>query len=449
MICEKCGKELPGATIVCRSCNHNNAMQRVKQWREEGGKVITDSTRQNIQADAVKDKNDSTPAIKYSSRDSEGTLIKFPASTMQPGALPARLSSRVAVDTEPELTEMPDWRVQVKEKVRLAKEKRQAQNFNGNSATDDDETLDSNPVVEAALRRIKRPATAIPNSTSPVVASRPAVRSAALARTLEPYADPEELTELTAKRTKIPSKLFSTPATEPRVETNRSQQLKTEAPATQEMGRIPLPKPVQRGGARVTDEAQRDFLTRAKQATEPPVRPETVPLATTAGPVLAHGSRFFDTQIIEIPPIVCDLPEVIIKPASTWLRTLAGACDFEIIAIAYLPIFAAYATLNTSLSNAAFVILSLLLCAFTFIYQFVTLSLAGRTFGMAILNLRIVDKEYETRTVTLRQKALRAWGASIAFICPPLNFLVMRFNRHHYSLPDLLSGTAPVPNQQS
>ncbi|MBK9709034.1 MAG: RDD family protein [Acidobacteria bacterium] len=149
------------------------------------------------------------------------------------------------------------------------------------------------------------------------------------------------------------------------------------------------------------------------------------------------------------PPIVCDLPEVIIKPASTWLRTLAGACDFEIIAIAYLPIFAAYATLNTSLSNAAFVILSLLLCAFTFIYQFVTLSLAGRTFGMAILNLRIVDKEYETRTVTLRQKALRAWGASIAFICPPLNFLVMRFNRHHYSLPDLLSGTAPVPNQQS
>ncbi|MBK7601762.1 MAG: hypothetical protein IPJ07_25830 [Acidobacteria bacterium] len=37
-------KELPGATIVCRSCNHNNAMQRVKQWREEGGKVITDST---------------------------------------------------------------------------------------------------------------------------------------------------------------------------------------------------------------------------------------------------------------------------------------------------------------------------------------------------------------------------------------------------------------------
>ncbi len=447
MICEKCGKELPGATIVCRSCNHNNAMQRVKQWREEGGKVITDSARQNIQAD--KDKNDRTPAIKYSSRDSEGTLIKFPASTLQPGALPAHLSSRVAVDTEPELTEMPDWRVQVKEKVRLAKEKRLAQNFNGNSARDDEEILDSNPVVEAALKRIKRTATTIPTSTSPVVASRPAVRSAALARTLEPYADPEELTELTAKRTKIPSKLFSTPATEPRVETNRSQQLKTEAPATQEMGRIPLPKPVQRGGARVADEVQRDFPARAKQAPEPPVRPETVPLATTDGQVQAHGSRFFETQIIEIPPIVCDLPEVIIKPASTWLRTLAGACDFEIIAIAYLPIFAAYATLNTSLSNAAFVILSLLLCAFTFIYQFVTLSLAGRTFGMAILNLRIVDKEYETRTVTLRQKALRAWGASIAFICPPLNFLVMRFNRHHYSLPDLLSGTAPVPNQQS
>jgi len=39
---------------------------------------------------------------------------------------------------------------------------------------------------------------------------------------------------------------------------------------------------------------------------------------------------------------------------------------------------------------------------------------------------------------------LRAWGATLAFICPPINLIIMKANRRGLSLPDLISGTSPV-----
>jgi hypothetical protein len=136
------------------------------------------------------------------------------------------------------------------------------------------------------------------------------------------------------------------------------------------------------------------------------------------------------------------LPEA--KPATLWLRTLAGACDFEIIATAFLPLFGAYATLNTKVSIESFFVMAVLMGACVFIYQLVTLLIAGRTFGMALLGLNLVNTDDDEQPVTRRQKMLRAWAATFASLLLPLNWFITRLNRAHRSLPDLVSGTTIV-----
>jgi uncharacterized RDD family membrane protein YckC len=152
------------------------------------------------------------------------------------------------------------------------------------------------------------------------------------------------------------------------------------------------------------------------------------------------AKKRLETQVIEIAqaPEPPPLPEA--QPASLWVRTLAAACDFEIIATTYLPIFGAYAVLNTSLGGASFLIMLLLLSIVVFIYQMVMLKFAGRTFGMALLNLNLVNTDDETMPITQRQMQLRAAAATITFICVPLH-LFTRFNLSQRSLPDWVSGT--------
>lgn len=150
------------------------------------------------------------------------------------------------------------------------------------------------------------------------------------------------------------------------------------------------------------------------------------------------------TQVIGITSIMTHLYEMVPVPASLWVRTLAAGCDLEILAMAFLPIFAAYATLNTSLGAAALFILGVLLSALVFVYQAICLQIAERTVGMALLNLKLINTSDENMPITRQQMMLRAWGATLAFLCPPINLIIMKANRRGLSLPDLISGTSPV-----
>jgi uncharacterized RDD family membrane protein YckC len=72
------------------------------------------------------------------------------------------------------------------------------------------------------------------------------------------------------------------------------------------------------------------------------------------------------------------------------------------------------------------------------------LSVAGRTTGMACLNLRLVNVVGKDRPISSTQKFARAVAATAAFLLPPLNLIVMQSNQQRYTLPDLLSGTTLV-----
>lgn len=130
------------------------------------------------------------------------------------------------------------------------------------------------------------------------------------------------------------------------------------------------------------------------------------------------------------------------EPAPLYTRMLAGACDFKIVFAAFLPIFGSYAVMNndTSFGDQSRLLMALLLAAVVFIYQMVMLAFAGRTFGMALLKLNLVNTDDESMPVTRWQKILRASAATIVFICFPL-YLTAGFSASRRTLPDLISGT--------
>jgi uncharacterized RDD family membrane protein YckC len=446
MKCENCGNILVGATIICRICNHNNAMQRVSDWRSKRSNSLRETRTRPISPAAL-------PQGTDLGLETEATLIRFPASA-EPASKQSQPSPS-AIDIEPELNEYPAWRAQLKEKVRLAREKRLAETPVA-EVRPDEVGLDPNPIVAAALKRIRRSTSSPSIATSPRTA-RYGSQATALAEELGLDAEQQVTTNLDEHRppvkepdrraTQPPERAFKpSPVIKParsKIETKTlTPRHTTDVKVRPEIK--PNPPPISKPllplfKARPTAEPQKEERSQVKEETGPAVKP---------APPIAETARPSGTQIIEIPYIlVSEMPDIYTGSASLWVRMLAGACDFEIIFLAYLPIFAAYATLNTSLGNEAFFILSILLAATTFVYQAVTLSISERTFGMALLNMRLVNTDDESLEITRRQKLLRAWAATIAFLCPPLNFIVMRLNRHRLSLPDLISGTSPLEEQ--
>jgi uncharacterized RDD family membrane protein YckC len=114
----------------------------------------------------------------------------------------------------------------------------------------------------------------------------------------------------------------------------------------------------------------------------------------------------------------------------------------EIVIMAFLLIFGAYATSNdaASFGYGSRLPMALALSSVVFTYQIVMLAFAGRTFGMALLKLNLVNAGDENLPVTLWQKLLRASVATIVSICFPL-FLAAWFSASRRTLPDLVSGT--------
>ena len=170
----------------------------------------------------------------------------------------------------------------------------------------------------------------------------------------------------------------------------------------------------------------------------------SIPLSTLQSLRPSGGGapyKHVEPQVIEIAQDL-EQPRREVAPAPLYARLLASACDFEIVLAAFLSIFGAYAVSNNDASFGAEprLLIPLLLAAVVFIYQTVMLEFAGRTFGMALLNLNLVDTDDESLPVTRLQKILRASAATIVFICFPL-YLTAWLNVSRRTLPDLISGT--------
>ena len=448
-------------------------------------------------------------SINHVRSNSEDNLIRFPVTTTAvPGSVPGSLAMKSGAATIDD-SALPEWRLRVREKVRESRERRGSETApvaqgdspsssgsltgreigNGRKKREpaveiDEAVLDPNPIVESALRRIRRStATPPPPTGNRVSASGGQALNLALespdqisenrrygnTQQVSPAVSPE------ARPEGISARSISSEVEEAIVEKTVAVSVRAEAVVTESREALPtsglLPGTTQLqpemspGSRRVVSREQRVSrpapppATRVSSPTasprqsrqiEPPVptvaAEKTVSVAESAPPV--RTTKRLKTQAPPIETTIVGVPHSAEGQnggrATFWVRTLAAGCDFEIIAVSFLPIFGAYAVLNTILEQETLVLMLILLTSLTFVYQAVTLTIAGRTYGMAMLNLRLISLGEDPELITKRQRLMRAWAATIAFLLPPLNLLVRQSNVRRLSLPDLVSNTIPV-----
>ena len=155
MKCESCGNELIGAAIICRACNHNNALNRRLAVQR-----IEPSHDQSTPPRA------SGPPTEFPTivprKDADVNLLHFPsASNRRPEATPAR---QTVTESGSETETYPPWRAELKERVRRIKEKRATSGQSAPApspvqsprAQAGEANPGRNPIVESALNRIRR-----------------------------------------------------------------------------------------------------------------------------------------------------------------------------------------------------------------------------------------------------------------------------------------------------
>lgn len=167
MKCESCGNELTGGAIICRVCNHNNALRG--DWRSQrGGQQPAQRRPGETQPNQSRATSPLTELPRIVPRkDADANLIRFPPVANKqesrqteitrlaprPQAAPA---SHVE-DSHDGSAAYPPWRAELKERVRQIREKRNTGELVAPSPPDEIKQvdLDRNPIVESALNRIR------------------------------------------------------------------------------------------------------------------------------------------------------------------------------------------------------------------------------------------------------------------------------------------------------
>jgi uncharacterized RDD family membrane protein YckC len=364
MKCEKCEQELRGSTVICRQCGFNNALQRLGGWR----------ARQ------------------------DGTLIPFPVSPHK------TKSSDRAKESDPEAR--PPWRNRLDEKIREIRERRDAESHERQTLAS---ASQSNPIVEAAVNRLRRAAPPSGNTLSH--APGPGAQAAARAIQFDEY--PERDLE--------PRPTSALP------------------PAARHSSSGSAATPVKPISQMPTSPETRDASQPVKFASSAP--PARAQASTNQFERSSIAPRF---QAAEGAPYASEDYISSSGTATLFARAAASAIDVGIIAFSYLPFLTAFTLFEADFSRWAVYALAVMTSASIFCYHLLMVGMAGRTTGMAFCKLRIVDAASERVPPTLAQAFGRAIGATLSLLLLPLNLLVILLSLERLSLSDYLSGTIIV-----
>ncbi|MFN0111457.1 MAG: RDD family protein [Blastocatellia bacterium] len=504
MKCENCGTELIGAAIVCRQCNHNVAQGRVGQWRAQRNYQSSGAQSSSATGISSSRANSPSPAIAPKPEIKRLPAEPFPVTPKRPPSasfepkqqvLPAAITKSAPAqpaavpassENDPGVIQFPAWRSQLKDKVKEVRDRRGSGSLETDSQPDEAQ-LDPNPIVESALKRI-RWSQHIPPAQLPAEPKVQELKPETEAKEAKPEVRPEVKPEVridTNPFQRVEPKADSRPLTRPATSATNPLLARKPVPKTDS---APLSVPIQ-----ATTHEIETAPVESRVELDPVTPPASVPgssgqsahssgrldkpgsgslpalpkvrttgemrksdstqqsplLRTPSGSLAQPPSKPVETQVIGLAPSVSDLTAnapgttASLKPrqATLWTRTLAGTCDFEVVAMAFLAVFWPYAVLNTSVGYESATVLFVLLASLMFCYQLLTLTIANRTTGMAFLRLRLVNAANKQKAVTFSQKFWRSVAATVVAFCPPLNFLVMQSNPQHRSLPDLISGT--------
>jgi uncharacterized RDD family membrane protein YckC len=423
MKCEKCDKELAGGAVICRECGFNNALQRA--WRLKQG----------------------APAPPRQAAAGDATLIHFPVA---PHAGAARAGGG---GEEPG---RPDWRTQVKERVRQSRERRGSDSPLGGSSREGS-SLELDPRVRSAVSRIRRVA-----STTAAPAPRPVGHAArATARLIEYHEEAPPVVEPPVPPAVAPPVMpVVVPPVIPPVAAPEPPE-----PITR-VSRVtaPLkPEPVMPAPGRPARPSPEPELHEALPKRAPFVAPEPPPEAMPEEEIRRlleedeaaqeEAPSWEESLGVEPPevPQVSELPfpgprrvPAFREPATLGERAIAGVLDFYVIATSYLPFFALFSLLDAQYSGGSLLLMGSAAAGLAFVYFFLMYLVAGRTGGMAWRKLRVSGPTGEPILMTRRRAIRRACGSLAALLLAPLNLVVILMNSERLGLADRLSDTIVV-----
>ncbi len=340
MKCEKCERELTGDTVTCTGCGHDSSARRDSLLK------VTETTNDRRPPGTTPDAN----------------LIKFPI----------LLASNLESDST------PDWRTQVRERVRQFREQRPETVVTAPAPTEGGDRI-QNPVVEAALKRLHK----APGQFSDPRATAAIPREMPLATPYAPYPTTREVGRKTAELQMPPS------------------------------------------------QPDRRTIAYSQSGTAP------IAAKTSAGTSSQRsgGGRSQDSEVIDSLPLGPP------RPASLWDRTLAGSFDLMLIAIATIPLYSIHSVTGLELGrDAAYTVMGIAIWM-TFLYQIWTMLVAGRTCGMVWRNLRVVDATTREPDLPQWRIFTRSIFATCSLLGWPVNLLVIWLSGTQTGLPDLVTRT--------
>ncbi len=422
MKCEKCACALSGSRVICPQCGFNNAAQRADKWKaQRQGSPPTEPTPPTASTEATPAASAvSSAAARVRARYApEAKLLQFP---VQPKAEP-KAETEAAQQTAPS---EPAWRELARAKVREHQQRRQdAADGHTPPAIPEDPT--SQLIVESALKRIRR--TQVPPTVRPLPRMPRNSGGQAVARALEYDEEPVEETLPVVAEIAAPE---SAPALRT-VSTNANSIAQPPRQATPESLRARLEAIVP--AAAVAEAAPTPVSAETSVTATPDAEP-------TVTPALAAPALIALEQQAETHANAGKKSNVWIgKPAPIWLRALAGAVDLEAAALAYLPFFGAYTSLDGPPGWSDLYLMASILAVVVYLYQLITYSFNGRTFGMALCGLRCVDLTDASTPIPFKRRLWQALGGTLGLLCPPFNFVVTRVTEYQRGLADALGQT--------
>ncbi len=425
MNCPVCERSLAPTLSICPTCG---AMMN-DTVREELQSKITAGTVAAIAE--PKPERVAAPSPK---------LYKTPAPASVPAHIPQRVQTAnlTAPKTSPTLVEfqhkspaIPDWRLQLQNAVQQRK--------GAQSVAAERQPLAA--TAPAPQQRQASPAQNIEQHTEP---SDPRVANAMkrIAESRKAFSEPDPTTKRAVQPGIVPSRPFGVVGT-------ASAAAIGVAPTS-----IPvISKPrLVNAAAPMAFKRDTNKLQRIEMA-EPVSAPLDMPAVSHSGPIEKPVMEFAEIKRIHIraeDSVAEDLdwtagdPDEIEDLAPFSMRFGAGLFDFIIGTFASMVLLSPIAfTSSDWLTGMGLLTFGGTISIVMFLYMTITLGFLGKTIGMKLFSLELVDA-VENEYPTLRQAAVNSGIFLISTLFAGVGFLTVFFNEEKRALHDLLSGTILV-----
>ncbi len=448
MKCPVCKRELAPTLSICFTC----------------GAMVNDSVREELETKIGRvsgplEKKGAPPPVALhengtpapAKRPTESPAVPAPAATAKPKTsfLAPKTTSKTLVDFQPKAPTLPDWRLQVQNAVRkrnggemaesehtgdaqIAKLPPPAAREPKPTAAVAETTSRANPTLAKALQRIEASRqTYMPGSAgAAAVARKPIAARSAPPPVSAPVQKSYPFDVVQPKPTVMPARQAE-PVAAPTVAPAKPKlvsSLRIEKKKYDTNKLPPIPQPAELSSS-FDSIAAAPAIPAATHTTFVPEREEVL------SPDEIEMNRAFESE--SEPDVFDDIPPFGMRFAAGLFDVLASA--FGTVVILSPLLFGQNAVYSLSLGIG----FAAVFAAFLFLYLTASLALRGKSLGMWMFSLELIDAEHNSYP-TAHQAAVHSAVYVLSLALLGLGFVTIAFDEEKRAIHDIISGTIMV-----